>query len=72
MGQVSVEDIQSDLPSYLQQVEVGKSLLIVRAGQPVPEIKSVLQESRSYVPLGYAQASLPCQRTLMRRYLRTS
>jgi hypothetical protein len=32
MVQVSVEDIQRDLAAYLQRVEAGETVVIVRAG----------------------------------------
>jgi len=35
----SVEEIQRDLTAYLQRVEAGEKVVIVRAGQPVAEIK---------------------------------
>jgi prevent-host-death family protein len=41
MVQVSVEDIQRDLAAYLQRVEAGETVVIVRAGQPVAEMKPV-------------------------------
>ena len=52
MVQVSVEDIQRDLPAYLQQVEAGETLVIVRDGQPVAEIKPVSPVAKKLRPFG--------------------
>jgi antitoxin (DNA-binding transcriptional repressor) of toxin-antitoxin stability system len=41
MVQVSVEEIQQDLSAFLQHVEAGETLVIVRAGKPVAEVKRV-------------------------------
>src|SRR5262249_55148092 len=41
MMQVHVEDIQRDLAAYLQRVEAGETVVIVRAGQPVVEMRPV-------------------------------
>jgi antitoxin (DNA-binding transcriptional repressor) of toxin-antitoxin stability system len=34
MLQVSIDEIERDLPGFLQRVEAGESLLIVKAGKP--------------------------------------
>jgi antitoxin (DNA-binding transcriptional repressor) of toxin-antitoxin stability system len=52
MVQVSVEDIQRDLPAYLQRVEAGETLVIMRAGQPVAEIKPVASSVTKLRPFG--------------------
>ena len=52
MLQVSVEEVQRDLTAYLQRVEAGETLLIVRAGQPVAEIKPVAPGSKQLRPFG--------------------
>ena len=38
MAQVSVEEIQQDLPAYLQRVENGETIIIIRDGKPVAEL----------------------------------
>jgi antitoxin (DNA-binding transcriptional repressor) of toxin-antitoxin stability system len=43
MVQVSVEEIERDLATYLQKVEAGETVVIVRAGHPVAEVKPVFQ-----------------------------
>ncbi len=52
MIQVSVEDIQRDLTIYLQRVEAGETLVIVRAGQPVVEMKPVKTGAETLRPFG--------------------
>ena len=52
MAQVSVEEIQRDLSAYLQRVEAGETLLIVRAGRPVAEIKPVMTGAKTLRPFG--------------------
>jgi prevent-host-death family protein len=46
MVQVSVEEIQRNLSAYLQRVEAGETLLIVRAGQPVAEVKPIMAHAK--------------------------
>jgi antitoxin (DNA-binding transcriptional repressor) of toxin-antitoxin stability system len=52
MVQVSVEDVQRDLPAYLQRVEAGETLIILRAGQPVAEITPVAPGTKKLRPAG--------------------
>jgi|SRR2546425_7043877 len=52
MIQVSVEDIQQNLLIYLQRVEAGETLVVVRAGQPVVEMKPVKTEAETLRPFG--------------------
>ena len=52
MIQISVEDIQQNLLVYLQRVEAGETLVIVRAGQPVVEMKPVKTGAKSLRPFG--------------------
>ena len=49
---VSVEDIQRDLSAYLKRVEEGETLIIVRAGYPVAEVKSIASGVGKLRPLG--------------------
>ena len=48
MTEVRVEDIQRDLLGYLRKVEAGETLVILRADQPVAEIKPVGRSPRPY------------------------
>ena len=52
MVQVSMEDIQRDFFAYLQRVEAGETLLIVRAGKPVAEITPVVSTAKTLRPFG--------------------
>jgi prevent-host-death family protein len=52
MVQVSLEEIQQDLAAYLQRVEAGETVVIVRAGQPVAEIKPVTSGTKQLRPFG--------------------
>jgi antitoxin (DNA-binding transcriptional repressor) of toxin-antitoxin stability system len=52
MMHVSVEDIQQNLIAYLQRVEAGETLVIVRAGQPVVEMKPIKIGAEALRPFG--------------------
>ena len=52
MAQVSVEEIQQDLPAYLQRVENGETIIIIRAGKPVAEVKPLLSRIETLRPFG--------------------
>jgi prevent-host-death family protein len=52
MVQVSVEDIQRNLAAYLQRVEAGETVVIVRAGQPIAEMKPVAVSAKPLRPFG--------------------
>jgi antitoxin (DNA-binding transcriptional repressor) of toxin-antitoxin stability system len=55
MTQVSVEEMQRDLPACLQRVEAGETLVIVRGGKPVAEVKPVGAAAQSLRPSGLAK-----------------
>ncbi|MCB0197423.1 MAG: type II toxin-antitoxin system Phd/YefM family antitoxin [Anaerolineae bacterium] len=50
--QVNVDDIQHDLLTYLQLVEDGQTLVIVKTGKPIAEIKPVLSNPKKLRPFG--------------------
>lgn len=52
MIQVSLEEIQQNLRAYLQRVEAGETVVIVRAGQPVAEVKPVAGRPETLRPFG--------------------
>ncbi|MGH7960867.1 MAG: type II toxin-antitoxin system Phd/YefM family antitoxin [Candidatus Binatia bacterium] len=52
MVQVSIDDIQRDLSSYLQRVEAGETLVILRAGTPIAEVKPVVARVETLRPFG--------------------
>ncbi len=71
MRHVSVEDIQENLAVYLQRVEAGETVVIVRAGLPVVEMKPVRTENLR--PFGLCAGEFTVwRRTLMHRCLTTS
>lgn len=52
MAQISLDDIQRDLPTYLQRVEAGETLVIIRAGKSIAEIKPVVPRAETLRPFG--------------------
>jgi antitoxin (DNA-binding transcriptional repressor) of toxin-antitoxin stability system len=52
MTAISIEEIQRDLESYLRKVEEGETLVIMRAGEPVSEIKPVAHGAKPLRPAG--------------------
>jgi antitoxin (DNA-binding transcriptional repressor) of toxin-antitoxin stability system len=52
MVQVSIEEIQRDLAAYLQRVEAGETVVIVRAGQPIVEMKPMVLGTKPLRPFG--------------------
>ncbi len=52
MTQVNIEDIQRDPSKYLQRVEAGESLLILRAGKPVAEVNPISGALKAARPFG--------------------
>ena len=52
MVQVSVEEIQQEFSAYLKRVEAGETLVIMRAGQPVAEVKPVVAHTNTLRPCG--------------------
>jgi len=52
MIQVSVEEIQLEFSAYLKRVEAGETLVIMRAGQPVAEVKPVGADAKTLRPFG--------------------
>ena len=45
MNQIGIHEIKQDPLGWLQRVEAGESLLIVRDNQPIAEVKPVIAES---------------------------
>jgi antitoxin (DNA-binding transcriptional repressor) of toxin-antitoxin stability system len=52
MLQVSVEEIRRDVAAYLQRVEAGETVVILRAGQPVAEIRPIASGTKPLRPFG--------------------
>jgi len=47
MVQVSFDEMKRNLPVYFHRVEAGETLIIIKAGKPVAEIKPLTSNSRS-------------------------
>jgi prevent-host-death family protein len=52
MVQVSINEIKQDLTDYLQRVEAGETIVIIKAGKPIAEIKPVVSVSKQLRPFG--------------------
>ncbi|MSP37723.1 MAG: type II toxin-antitoxin system Phd/YefM family antitoxin [Deltaproteobacteria bacterium] len=53
MTHINIEDVQSDMAAYLKRVEAGETIVILRAGKPVAEVKPVsLSPSTELRPFG--------------------
>ena len=56
MIRISVDEMGRDLPGYIQRVEAGETLVIVRGGKPVAEVKSAAPERNRLRPFGLCSA----------------
>ncbi len=54
MTTISVQDMQCDFLRYLRRVEAGETLLVLRDGSPVAEIKPVILPAKQRRPFGLA------------------
>lgn len=52
MTEVSEQEIQQDVRAYLRLVESGETIVIVRAGRPVAEIRPLPSSTMSQRPYG--------------------
>ncbi|MEH1920242.1 type II toxin-antitoxin system Phd/YefM family antitoxin [Nostoc sp.] len=52
MTWISVDEIKRDLLGYLQRVEAGETLIIIRGGKPIAEIKPTLKTPNISRPFG--------------------
>ena len=52
MIEVAVDRIKQNLPAYLQRVEAGETVVIVKGGKPMAEIKPVLSVREVLRPYG--------------------
>ena len=50
--QVSVDEIEQDLPAYLQRVCAGETIVSVQAGEPMAEVKPIVPAAGSRRPFG--------------------
>lgn len=49
---VTVDEIRRDLPAYLSRVEAGETVIILRAGEPLAELKPATPTSKPARPFG--------------------
>ena len=52
MVAVSRDDIEQDLPGYLRRVEAGETVVVLRDGRPIAEIRPLAAEPRQPRPYG--------------------
>ncbi|MEH1770212.1 type II toxin-antitoxin system Phd/YefM family antitoxin [Nostoc sp.] len=52
MNWISVDEIKRDLLGYLQRVEAGETLIIIRGGKPIAEIKPTVKAPDLSRPFG--------------------
>ncbi|MEP7191192.1 MAG: type II toxin-antitoxin system Phd/YefM family antitoxin [Roseiflexaceae bacterium] len=52
--QVSIDDIARDVRAYLQRVEAGATVVIIDAGHPIAELKSLVEVRPTQRPFGLA------------------
>jgi antitoxin (DNA-binding transcriptional repressor) of toxin-antitoxin stability system len=52
MIRVSIEEIENDITTYLQRVENGETLIIIRSDKEVAELKPIKRELASPRPFG--------------------
>jgi prevent-host-death family protein len=52
MTRISVEEIQQNFAAFLQRVEAGETVLIVRTGKPIAELKPVAVPAEALRPFG--------------------
>ena len=52
IAQVSIDEVAQDVLTYLQRVEAGETLVIVKAGQPVAEIRPIDTNAPPRRPFG--------------------
>ena len=48
---ITVEDLKHNLPAFLQRVESGEALVLMKAGKPMAEIKPVASIAAASLPL---------------------
>ena len=51
---ITIDEMKRNLLTYIERVEAGESIIIIRAGKPVAEIKPIISASRSPRPFALA------------------
>ena len=49
---ISVEEIQQNFTAFLQRVEAGETMIIMRTGKPIAELKPVAAPGEALRPFG--------------------
>ncbi|MGH2583792.1 MAG: type II toxin-antitoxin system Phd/YefM family antitoxin [Dehalococcoidia bacterium] len=52
MVAVTISDVERDLPGYLKRVEAGETVVVLRDGRPIAEIRPVAEGSQQFRPYG--------------------
>jgi antitoxin (DNA-binding transcriptional repressor) of toxin-antitoxin stability system len=52
MVQVTLDEITHDPQTYLNLVEAGETLVILKAGKPVAEVKPIVSSAKTPRPFG--------------------
>ena len=49
---VNIDEIKQDLLTYLQRVENGETLIIMKTGKPMAEVRPIIVETKQVRPFG--------------------
>ena len=52
MDQISIAEMKKNLPDFLSRVEAGKTLVIVKSGKAIAEIKPINHKPKAPRPFG--------------------
>ena len=52
MSTISIQDIQRDLPGFIQRIEACESFVVLRDDQPLAEVKAIIQGNHKPRPFG--------------------
>ena len=55
MMNVSIEQVESNLPAIWQKVLAGETLVVTEAGKPFAEIKPLAKERKELRPIGLCE-----------------
>ncbi|NIR47651.1 type II toxin-antitoxin system Phd/YefM family antitoxin [candidate division KSB1 bacterium] len=53
--QMSLDEIERDLPNFLRRVEAGETLVILKSGKPLAEIKPIKRHPSKVRPYGLCE-----------------
>jgi len=59
--QISVNEIKRDMTAFLRRLEAGESLVILKAGKPLAEVKPVALHPLKTRPFGLCHGDLTVQ-----------